>query len=124
LPDFKLWQTRDGVQPPALVPMLGKRVERAWLTPSRKLFAAKLEDGFFFMADWEPIGDLGGVRFETGKVLPGKDWSDLDEDAPQSAYTEALVGLPFTGLDRDIVTFGEVGARSSASGFQWVRVKP
>jgi hypothetical protein len=116
--EVKEW---DGTQPPTIAVLIGLKVERMW--ELGKSLAIRLEGQRFLRVDPVPfVGDMRAcVGFEVGTVRQGADLSKLDAHAPQNAHTRELRGKTFTGIDADIVMFGDYGARVTPTGIEGVK---
>lgn len=112
----------DGRQPPEVAPLIGLKVERAWLLGKTTL-ALRLEKQRFLRVDPTPfVGDMRAcVALEIGTIKTGATFSNLDSFATPSPHTEEICGMAFTGIDADIVMFGNYGARITPTGIEWVR---
>lgn len=129
--DYRVWQTKQGVQPPVLVPLLGLRVTRAWLRG--QLFVARFADGRILSANGGDIGPRGveGVRaVELTVGTVAETWSDEVADEAMGQSDPRLIelrGQPFAGMDGDVVMFGEPGAEVGVMlrghRAQWVKAK-
>jgi hypothetical protein len=112
----------QGGQPLALVPLIGRTVFRAWILPSGKTLVLGLRGGKILIVERAKIvGDLEALQIEIGDVIPGRDWSDMEAYC-QDPHLKAIIGLKFTGLDQNIVMFGDVGAKIGTTGIEWVKV--
>jgi len=105
-----------------LVPLIGRIVYRAWILPDGKTLVLGLLGGKILIVERaKVVGDLAALQIEIGDVKPGIDWSDMEAYC-QDPHLKAIIGMKFTGLDQDIVTFGNVGAKIAATGIEWVKV--
>jgi len=112
----------QGGQPLALVPLIGRTVFRAWILPSGKTLVLGLRGGKILIVERaRVIVGMAALSIEIDDVLPGADWSDMEAYC-QDPHLKAIIGLKFTGLDQDIVIFGDVGAKIAATGIEWVKV--
>jgi len=122
----KIWhQPTQGDIPPNLQPLIGKRVYRAWTSPSKLMLLLKLEGGL--MATFEAMrtdhpGRRWAVEITVGTEKEGATWDDLDEICPQTPHLKALRGLRLTGLEGPVVEFDRrYGARITPAGIEWVK---
>ncbi len=120
--ELNLWQMQRGVQPPALVPLIGKRVKRAWILPSGKVLFIRLTGDQTLLVEPHEIAEQSSLKIQIGHAQSNMDWDGLDRAMPQTPHLEALQGLAFTGLDGNIVEFGDKGAAITPHGIQWMRV--
>lgn len=105
--------------PKQLAGLVGKRVDRAWISPSGQLFLVRFDGGQMLnISTVEPaaISNLSalahtdyGLHISVGSEIDGADWTELDEHCPQTPYTRALRGRRFSGIDGAVATFGNVG---------------
>jgi hypothetical protein len=123
--EFKIWDGDAAGQAPNLQPLIGRKVQRAWILPESQTLVLKLEGKKFVM--FERVKSIGfdAVSVETGNEIPGADFSDL---APYGTdpHLLALRGMPFTGMDGIVVHFGDsgngpkFGARMERDCIKWV----
>ncbi len=110
-PDFLWDQDAQGQTPPDLVSLKGLKVIRAWLLPEKTTLAFLLEKNRMVVI--EPLESVGvaAMGVQTGHPKPGADWSELDRRCPSDPHLREVEGATFTGLDGDVVTFGNMGAQ-------------
>jgi len=65
--------------------------------------------------------DTAVLIFDVGTERPNITFADLDRLYPQTPHTKAIRGLKFTGIDADVVMFGDVGAMVTTKGIRWVK---
>lgn len=112
-----------GGQPSAIQPLIGKRVIQAWLLPCGKVLAIRFECRKLLQIEAIPtVGDFGSLQIEVGDELSGADFSDLDE-LGQELHCRALRGRRLSGLDGDVLVFGDVGAQIRVGGIRWVQTR-
>ena len=131
--NMRIWKYVPGLQPPELVPAIGKRVVRAWLSRSGRLFAIQLEgDRLVQVTPAEPVeGFPVAIAVKTGVIKPGHAPSmtkALDAAMPVTdPRIHELEGSVLEGLDANVVAFKvftadrSIGLRFTPHGVEWVR---
>ncbi len=118
----------NGQQPAVLVPLIGRKIERAWVYG--ETLALLLEGGKFLRINAEREIRAVVVAFEIWTVNPSHGAgliADLDAHIPQNPHTYEITGMTFTGADADVVMFAskrfisDYGARVTPTGIEWVK---
>lgn len=113
----------NGQQPPELIPLIGRKVQRAWVFGDT--LAILIDGGRFLQVDPVPFfGEGAAVALKVGTVKDTANLvSDLDARIEQNPHTEELRAMTFTGIDANIVMFGDYGARVTPAGVEWMKTK-
>ena len=119
----------NGQQPAVLVPLIGRKIQRAWEHGESLMLL--IEGAKFARINAAPcIGDMRAVvALQIGTVKNAAHLTaDLDAHIPQNPHTEEIAGMTFTGMDADVVMFAskrfisDYGARVTPTGIEWVKV--
>lgn len=116
-------------QPPELKQLVGLRLKRAWLMPSRQSLSLAFEEFFVLInaATSDLSNEAMAVSVKVGKSIPEPAYSQLDETTPWNAHLDALGGAIFLGLKPGArLTFQRRGgelivAGLTPRGIRWVR---
>jgi hypothetical protein len=104
------WDTDRPGQPPMIVPLIGLKVYRAWVTPAFTMFAVRFQNAAMLTAEavlTDVAGKTHAVELLIGKEHDGQRWDDLDRMTVQTPYLKAIRGLKFRGMEGDRLVFGE-----------------
>jgi hypothetical protein len=107
---IETWDTDRPGQPPMIVPLIGLKVYRAWVSPGFTMFAARFQNGAMLMAEavlTDVPGKTHAVKILIGEEHDGQKWDDLDRMTVQTPYLKAIRGLKFCGMEGDRLVFGD-----------------
>lgn len=112
-------ETQPG-QPDAIADLIGLKVTRAWIIKSVQTFMLQFEGGRILCIEPVRAIGMGALALKSGTEIEGADWSDIDK-LPRDPQLDALCGMAFTGFDKNVVMFGDFGAKITNKGLEWVR---
>ena len=108
-------------QPDEITPLIGKIVRGVWLIPDGVFISFECGD----ILEIKPVvlmrtGSYGyGFQVRVGESKePGFDWGTvLDDKCERPPHLLLLTGLPFHGIDKDVIVFAEnYGIRITPEG--------
>ena len=119
MPFSQVSSYQKGVQPPELVPYLGKIVRQVWVT--RTIFMVVFDDGSM-LAFRAQANDTGQFMFQCMRgFCDNLTDRELEELGMDSQFTARIQGKKFCGLDENVAVFGDIfGVRLLPDGIEWV----
>lgn len=122
---FHITEPGDETPPDDLKPFVGLKVEGAWILPDGMFFCFE-GDKVFQVTPTRAVGLSAAFVFKIGETKPGSNWHDiLDRACGQGPHEIFVRGLPFLGMDRDVLMFGDatapVGFQISMRGIRFVK---
>jgi hypothetical protein len=120
--EYRVWKYQKGVQPPMLAPLIGLKVENLWILYGSLLVLLERGNCLRFTPVANAPEGGQGINICHGTLIEGRDLSAMDRFSRPSPHIDKVRGLPFQGIDRDVVMFGkEYGAMLSLEGLRWVK---